>query len=201
MVLRSKEKILIVLAIIAGAVWAFDSFYYTPQNRKIKMLKAEVKAADLKLNETLLLLKGVETLEAEVLHREEELKRFSERTLKGEEFRTFLRHLARESNPLQMKIISLNPQDEKLPSLEVKKEASISKYKKVSLQMVLHSTYVKVGTYLKGIEELPFLINVDSLLIEKNDEVQPLLKVTMGLSMYVMEEPEEVKKSSGPGGQ
>jgi len=201
MKLKSREKILIVLAIIAGAVWAFDSFYFTPQNRKVKTLKAEIKAVDLKLNESLLLLKGVETLEAEVLHQEGELKRLSERTLKGEEFRTFLKHLARESNPLQMKVISLNPQEEKISPLDGKKEASISKHRKVSIQMVLRSTYAKVGTYLKGIEELPFLINVDSLQLEKNEEVQPLLKVTMGLSMYIMEESEGVKGLSGPGGQ
>jgi Tfp pilus assembly protein PilO len=201
MKLKSREKILIVLAIIAGAVWAFDNFYYTPQNRKVKTLKAEIKAVDLKLNESLLLSKGVETLEAEVLHQEGELKRLSERTLKGEEFRTFLKHLARESNPLQMKVISLNPQEEKNSPLDGKKEASISKHRKVSIQMVLHSTYAKVGTYLKGIEELPFLINVDSLQLEKNEEVQPLLKVTMGLSMYIMEESEGVKGLSGPGGQ
>lgn len=185
MALKSREKILIVLAIIAGAVWAFDSFYYTPQIHKMKKLKAEVMAADLRLNESLMVGKGVETLEAEVLRQEEELKRLSERTLRGEEFRTFLKHLARESDSLQMKVISLTPQEEKLPPFEGKKETPASKYRRVSVQMVLHSTYPKLGTYLKGIEELPFLIHVDSIQIEKNEEVQPLLKVTMGLSMYI----------------
>jgi Tfp pilus assembly protein PilO len=186
MVLKSREKILIVLAIIAGAVWVFDRFYYTPQIHKMKILKAEVMAADLRLNESLLVGKGVETLEAEVLRQEEELKRLSERTLRGEEFRTFLKHLARESDSLQMKVISLTPQEEKLPPPEGKKETPASKYRRISVQMVLHSTYTKLGTYLNGIEELPFLIHVDSIQIEKNEEVQPLLKVTMGLSMYIM---------------
>jgi len=94
--------------------------------------------------------------------------------------------LARESDSLQMKVISLTPQEEKLPPPEGKKETPASKYRRVSVQMVLHSTYTKLGTYLKGIEELPFLIHVDSIQIEKNEEVQPLLKVTMGLSMYIM---------------
>jgi Tfp pilus assembly protein PilO len=186
MVLKSREKILIVLAIIAGGVWAFDSFYYTPQTHKISRLKADINAADLKLKGSLLVTEGVETLEVEILRQEGELKRLSERTLKGEEFRTFLRHLARESDSLQMKVISLNPQEEKLPPPEGKKETPASKYRRVSVQMVLHSTYTKLGTYLKGIEELPFLIHVDSIQIEKNEEVQPLLKVTMGLSMYIM---------------
>jgi Tfp pilus assembly protein PilO len=193
MVLKGREKILAVLAIIAIAIWAFDHFYYTPQTHKISRLKADIKAADLKLNESLLVAKGMETLEAEVLRQEGELKRLSERTLKGEEFRTFLKHLARESDPLQMKVISLNPQEEKLPPPEGKKEASASQYRRVSVQMVLHSTYAKLGTYLKGIEELPFLINVDNLQVEKEEGVQPLLKVTMGLSMYIIEKSKGVK--------
>jgi len=187
MVLKSREKILIVLAVIVIGILAFDRFYYTPQSRKIQRLKAEVRAADLKLNESLLVAKGVETLETEVLRQEGELKRLSERTLRGQEFRTFLKHLAKESDSLQMKVISLAPHEEKLPSPEGKKEFSASQYRRVIVQMVVHSTYNKLGTYLKGIEELPFLINVDNLQVEKNEEVQPLLKVTMGLSMYIAE--------------
>jgi Tfp pilus assembly protein PilO len=186
MVLKSREKILIVLAVIVIGILAFDRFYYTPQSRKIQRLKAEVKTADLKLNEFLLAAKGVETLETEVLRQEGELKRLSERTLKGEEFRTFLKHLAKESDPLQMKVISLIPQEEKLPLPEGKKETSASQYRRVSVQMVLHSTYTKLGGYLKGVEELPFLIHVDNLQVEKNEEVHPLLRVTMGLSMYII---------------
>jgi Tfp pilus assembly protein PilO len=185
MKLKSREKILIVFVFIAMSIWAFDHFYYTPQGGKIKRLKAEVKEADLKLTESLLIAKGVESLEAEILRREEELQRLSERTLKGEEFRTFLKHLARESDSLQMKVISLTPQEEKLPFPEGKKEISSSQYKKVNIQMVLHSTFSKLGTYIKGIEELPFLIHVDRLQVEKKEEVHPHLKVTMGLSMYV----------------
>ena len=196
MVLKSREKIFIGMAAIAVAVLAFDNLYYTPQTRKIKMLKAEIKAADEKLTESLLLTKGVETLEAEVHHQEEEMKRLSVRTLRGEEFRTFLKHLARESDSIQMKVISLNPKEE-IPTLpEGKKEAS-SKYRNVFVQMVLHSTYSKLGTYLKGIEELPFLIHVDSLQIEKIEEAQPLLKVTLGLSMYITGESNGVKGTNG----
>jgi Tfp pilus assembly protein PilO len=186
MKLKSREKILIVFVVIAIAIWAFDSFYYTPQNRKMKTLKEEIKAADLKLNEYLQYAKGVETVEAEIARLEGDLKKLNERVLKGEEFRTFLRHLATESDPLQMKIISLIPREEKISLPEGKKGTLASQYKKVSIQMVLHSTYNKLGAYLKGIEELTFFVNIDSLQIEKNEEIQPLLKVTMGLSMYII---------------
>ena len=62
---------------------------------------------------------------------------------------------------------------------------SASPYRRVIVQMVLYSTYAKLRTYLKGIDDLPFLISVDNIQIEKDGEVQPLLKVSMGLSMYI----------------
>ena len=186
MVLRNREKILLILVLIVIAIWAFDSFYYTPQGRELSRLREEVKAADLRLREFLLLAEGVKGAEAEIARIEQELKWLGERTLRGEEFRAFLKHLAKESDPLQMKIISLTPHEEE-PSLpEGMKGISAFPYRKVTVRMVLHSTYAKLGTYLKEIQELPFLINVDSLQIEKNGEILPFLKVTIGLSIYII---------------
>ena len=186
MVLRSREKILLVFVSIAIAIWAFDQFYYTPRSREISRLKDEVKMAELKLKQSLLLTEGVKTTEAELARMEKELKWLSERTLKGEEFRAFLKHLAKETDPLQMKIITLTPHEEK-PSLpEGKKGASALGYRKITVVMILHSTYAKLATYLKQIEKLPFLVNVDNLQIEKSEEVFPFLKVTMGLSIYIV---------------
>ena len=186
MVLRSREKILLVFVFIAIAIWAFDQFYYTPQSREISKLKDEVKVAELKLKESLLLTEGVKTTEAELARMEKELKWLSERTLKGEEFRAFLKHLAKETESLKMKIITLTPYEEK-PSLpEGKKGASALGYRKITVVMILHSTYAKLATYLKQIEKLPFLVNVDNLQIEKSEEVFPFLKVTMGLTIYIV---------------
>jgi len=185
MKLTNREKIFIVLAGIAIVFWVFATFYYSPQSRKIKALEADLKAMDLKSEESQLVTKGVETLESEILRQEEALKRLSERTLRGEEFRAFLRHLARESDSPEMKMISLTPQEDNLPPLEGQKERPSPQYRRVTVQMVLHSTFAKLETYLRGIEQLPFLINVDNIQMERTEELQPFLKVTIGLSMYV----------------
>jgi Tfp pilus assembly protein PilO len=193
MELKSRERILIIFVLIAIAIWSFDRFYYTSQSQKISKFKEEIKAADLKMEQFLLLTKGVETAEATVARLENELKGLSERTLRGEEFRAFLRHLAKESDSLQMKVISLTPQEEKLISevgidskREGRKASTVSKYKKVNVQIVLQSTYAKLGIYLKEIEKLPFFVNVDSLEIERNEEIVPFVKATIGLSMYII---------------
>jgi len=39
---------------------------------------------------------------------------------------------------------------------------------------------------LKGIEELPFLVAVDHLQVERIGEGSSLLRVTMGLSVFVV---------------
>jgi len=186
MVLKSREKILLVFVVIAMAIWAFDRYYYTPQSRKILSFKGEIQAADQKMEQFLLLTKGVETVETEVARLEGEIKALTGRTLKGEEFRTFLRHLARESHALQMKIISITPQEEMLSLPKERKEPLTFQYRKVNVQMVLHSNYTKLGDYLRDIEKFPFLINVDRLEIERNEDILPLVKVTLGLSMYMV---------------
>jgi hypothetical protein len=77
-----------------------------------------------------------------------------------------------------MKVVSLTPQEESSPP-DGKKGGPTTPYRRVVVQVVLHSTYAKLRTYLKEIEELPFLIVVDHIQIEKDGEVQPLLKVSM----------------------
>jgi hypothetical protein len=186
MVLKKREKILIFFVVLAAAIWAFDQFYYTPQNTKIASLKGEIKAADLKLKEAALYTRGVETAEAEVARLEKELRRLADKMLRGEEFRAFLKHLASESDRLQMKMISMTTRDEK-PSLpEGKKTTAALQYRRVAVQMVLHSRLDGFQTYLKGIEGLPFLVAVDHLQIERMGEGTSVLRVTMGLSVFVV---------------
>ncbi len=186
MVLKKREKILIFFVILAVAIWAFDQFYYTPQKRKITTLMEEVRSADLKLKESALFAQGVETVEAEVTRLEKELERLSGKMLRGEEFRAFLKHLGSESDRLQMKMISMTTQEERPSSPEEKKSPSAFQYRRVAIQMVLHSRFNALTTYLKEIEELPFLVTVDHLQVERMGERTSLLKVTMGLSVFVV---------------
>ncbi len=62
MTLKTREKILITVVVIAVAIWAFDRFYYTPQKAKILRLKNEVRTADLKLRESQIFAVAVEKI-------------------------------------------------------------------------------------------------------------------------------------------
>ncbi len=186
MVLKRREKILLVGVAIALIIFLFDRFFDTPMNRKISLLRGEVKAADARLKELDLLVKGLQIAEEETLRLEKELKSLSAQTLRGEEFRAFLRHLARSSDPLQMKVISMVPTEEKIIPSEEKKGTPLRDSRKITVQLVLHSTFPKVESYLRGIEELPFLVQIEGIQIERAEEAQPLLKVTLNLKMYMI---------------
>src|SRR4030042_4339420 len=114
MALKRREKILLTFVLIAAAIWAFDWAYYAPKRRSLLSLREEIKALDLKLNQFLLFTDGVKAAEDEIARLEKELKGLQERTLKGEELRAFLRHLAKGSDPQEMKVVSLTSQEEKL---------------------------------------------------------------------------------------
>jgi hypothetical protein len=186
MTLQKREKLLLVLVVIVIAVLLFDRLIYAPQQRRVSRLKEEVKVADQKLNELALLAKRLESSEAEITRLEEELKGLSGRTLRGEEFRAFLRHLARQSDPLQMKVVSVVPSEDKVIPLGEKRGTMLADFRRVTVQLVLHSTFSRLESYLRGIEELPFPVQVEGLQIERNDEIHPLLKATLGLKMFII---------------
>jgi Tfp pilus assembly protein PilO len=186
MVLKNREKIVILLGVLAVAFWAFDYFYYAPQKKKIMNLKAEIQAAGYKLQESAVFSKGVQSLEADVARMGKELQGFRQEILRGEEFRTFLKQLARDSVRLRMKMISLAPQEEKISRSQGKQAPSSLQYRLVTVHLVLHATYSALRDYLRGMEQLPFLVTVDHLKIERKEGMQPFLLVTMELGVRVL---------------
>ena len=184
MKLNRRETLLVTFMVIAIGVWAFDQFYYTPRSRKIVRLKEEIQSADLKLKESLILTKGLETTEAEVSQLEKKLKAFVPKTEKGGEFKTFLNHLAGESQRLHMKIVSIAPQKEAGISPKEHGENPLPPYEKVPVSVVLHSGFNSIGDYLKSIEELPLLLDISGVRIEKEEGLFPLLKATITLTLY-----------------
>ncbi|MGB9715562.1 MAG: hypothetical protein ACPL1G_04050 [Thermodesulfovibrionales bacterium] len=185
MKLKSREKILIFFALVALAIWSFDHFYYTPQKKKIKLLKEEIRNADIRLQESPFFAQSVKDIETEVASLDDKLNVIIDRTLKDKESRAFLKYLAKDSSRLQMKLISLDIQEEKLTSHAEEKSTSQSPYKKITTLVVLNTTYSALKTYLKDIEELPFLVTINHIRIEKNNDLPLPLKATMGLDILV----------------
>ncbi len=177
---------MLFFVIIALAIWVFDWFYYTPQRREILKLKDQIKGADRNASEFAAFTLGAAALEAEVARLEEGRRELIRRTLHGEEFKAFLKHAAHYSDLLQIKVVSVKFQEEKVALPGEKKGGPGFQPRSIAVQMVLHSSYTSLGAYLKAIEELPFLVSVDNLQMKKDEAHQPLFYVTMGLTMVLI---------------
>jgi len=181
--LKKREKILLVLGLIAISFYIFDLFYFTPRSRRVKALEGEIKATELKLQELTLLTKGMENIDKKLENLENKLKGISEKTLKGNEFRVFLNHLAKESDPIGMRIISIKPIEE---TDIAKTEVEIGlPLKRLNIQLILHSTFSRLENYLKSISNLPLLIYIDYLQLERNEEIYPFLRANLNISIYM----------------
>lgn len=177
---------MIFLAILSVAIWGFDRFYYVPQKKKIMELKAEIAAVDSRLAQGLALRQGIATVEKEIARLEKELQSYQERLPRGEEIRAFLKQLAKDSDQLPMKIISLAPHEEG-PSPESEKKEKPAQYKRVTVRMTLQTTYSALEKFLRNVEHLPFLISVDHLKIERKEEIYPYLQITLEMKVQVLE--------------
>lgn len=184
MILRNREKILITFAILALIFWSFDRFYYMPQKQKIAALKGEIAATDSKLKQAMALRQGAEAIEKEISHLQKELQAYQERVLPGEEMRAFLNQLAKESERLKIKIISLGLEEEKggAPEEQIEKAPE---YKKVIVRLAMHAPYGSLENFLNHIERFPFLISLDHLKIERQEEKYPNLLITLEMRVGV----------------
>lgn len=191
MKLKSREKILLVFACIAISFLVLDRLYYFQRSRKILALREEVKSAEAQIKELNLYSQGLEEAQREIERLERELKTMSGKVLRGEEFKVFLKHLARESDSPQMKMISITPFEEKSQSPDEKKEKASPSYRTINVEIIFQSTFAKLVSYLKGIEEIPFLIQLQNLQIERQENAHPLLKVKMTLKIPVTEKEKE----------
>lgn len=186
MVLKYREKIMIFLGVLAVAVWAFDHFYYMPHKKKIAELKAEIAAVDSKLTQARAFRQGVEATEREITRLEKEMQVYRERLLRGEELRTFLKQLAKDSERLAIKIISLSPQEAKSPE-EIEHKEQNAEYKKVAVQMAMWATYRSLESFISNLERLPFLISLDYLKVERQEDKYPYLFVTLEIGVQIYE--------------
>ncbi len=184
MALKKREKQFLLFAAVAVAVLAFDQLYYTPQSRKIARLKEELKAVEGKAEEFQVLAATSQGLEAEIGRLEAGKRGLEAYTLGPEGLKAFLRHLGEESQRLQMKIVSLNP--ETAPSQTDLEKGDPRPYRRVQLRVVLRTRFHSLWEYLKCIEGLPFLVRVNRLQVEREEKVHPLLKATLVLTVYLL---------------
>jgi Tfp pilus assembly protein PilO len=190
MVLKTREKILVGVAILAGVVMGFDTFYAQPKNKELAALRAQVLESNEKLAAVTNSMVGLQTVKKRVEEKKKEKDFVSGRISDDRQLPLLLDQMGKESQRKQIDLIQLNinyaPSEG--PAEEKGKPLSGS-FKKVALEVGLLAGYGTIGPYLDGIQSLPIFLEVEKVDIRRKEEISPKLQITIQQSLYMSKTP------------
>jgi len=178
-VMTKREKIMIGTAVSAVVFMSFYMLFYQPKKKELLRLQEEIKTVDLEIERIVRAIPRLRKLEEEVAREQKSISLFK-RIQSGEKpVQKLLRQLAKEASGLDMDVISLEFRDgSESPHEE-------SPYKRLTVVMNIQCPYRYLGSYLKGISDLPGLVTVDELEIVRDNQIFPRVKVKLTLSTFV----------------
>ena len=157
---RSKRAIAGMFLCTLALIF-FYAFFYRPQAKRMERFQEELKKITGNLKEA----EGKSALLPSVRKRisqlEEEFVFLQKKVPEEEDLPAAVQSLAKEAKRLGIIIVALAPSEKK----EEKSELT-----SFSLKMELESSYQTLARYLEAIEELPLLVTVEDLVVEKPEE-------------------------------
>jgi hypothetical protein len=186
MVLKTREKILVGVAILAGVVMGFDTFYAQPKNKELSALRAQVQESNEKLTAVTTSMAGLQIIKKRVEEKKKEREFVSGRISDARQLGLLLDHMGKESQRKQIDLIQLTinyapsggPAEEKGNPLS-------GSFKKVDLEVGLLAGYGSIGPYLDDIQSLPIFLEVEKVDIRRKEGIFPKLQISLQQSLYM----------------
>ena len=177
--MTKREKIMVGTAVSAVVFVSFYMFFYQPKKKELLRQQEEIKTVSLEIERIARAIPGLRKLEEEVSLAQK--RAFLVRKIPSGEksVQEFLRQLAAKASRLDLDVISLKSGEESESPNEK------SPYKKLAVVMNVQCPYRHLGSYLKGINDLPGLVTVNELEIVRDNRNLPKVKVKLALSILV----------------
>lgn len=186
MVLKTREKIILGVAILAGIVMAFDTFMARPKNKELEALRTQVQETNEKLTEITTAMAGLQAIKKRVEEKRKEMEFVSGRISDARQLSLLLDQIGKETQRKQIDLVQLNinyaPSGG--PAEERGKPPSGS-FKKVALDVGLTAGYGTIGPYLEGIQSLPIFMEVEKVDITRKADIFPKLQINLQQTLYM----------------
>lgn len=152
-------------------------FVYQPKRKEALKLQEKIKTTGHEIESILKTIPRLRKLEEEVAREQQQVSLIKKTTFDEQPAQGLLQQLAREAHRLNMDVISLKSGEEPSPGK--------SPYKRLIIVMNIQCPYRHLGSYLKGLGELPGFVTVEELEIVIDNRVFPKLRVKLTLSSFV----------------
>jgi len=167
-------------------------FIGRPISRYSENLKTKLISQSQKIKEFEDLIRAYPNPEKEIENIEKKIQELKDKAASREQIPRIIQQLAKKTSELNINVISIKPVEE----IKNSSEKLIQGVSKVYIEVVMLVPYQVVGDYLKALTELPIILTVEGISIEKKSEASTTgstapsktneLLVTLLLSAYMV---------------
>ena len=200
MVLKTREKIMIGVAVLVGVVMGFDQFLTTPKKKEVLALQKQVQESNEKLAAVTGSLVGLTQIRKRVEEKRKEKEALSGRIPDDRQVGIVLDQLGKESRNKQVDLIQMNINDQPAGNpAEDKGGAQSGSFKKVVMDMELNAAFGNIGPSLENILNLPIFLEFEKVAIKRKEEIFPKLQVTVQQTLYISSSLKKESHGEGDG--
>lgn len=175
--MTKREKIMIVAAVSAVLFGCFYVFVYQPKDKEVLRLQEKIRIVDLEIEEIVTAVPGLKKMEEDVAREQKKISFARKMTSGTQAMQELLGQLAGAAHRSDMAVISLKE--------EWEPRHKNSRYSILTTVVEFQCPYRYLGSYLKGLSDLPGLVTVDGLEIVRNRHILPNVHVELTLSVLV----------------
>ncbi len=154
----SVEVVIILLIVI---------FVGGPLNRKVAQAKAELEKKQKELVQIQQMIRAVPNPQEEINKIKKSIEELKHKSVSRQELPRIVRQLVDKSKELGIEIVSIRPRED----IRGKDRNLPEGVGKAYIEMVIKCPYKKLGEYLKELKDLPIIFTIESMAIEKIEEL------------------------------
>lgn len=181
---KQKQVIILMSAIVLGAILVFWLFIYSPKNKEMKSLKKELSEIKNSISNFQKISGSGESLDVVIEKYDRMLKQLKLRLPSQEE--ASIRELAKEAAKLGIEVVSISPRTAVETKLPVKVKGC--RCRELKICMHLRTTYFKLGNYVEVARaKFPSVVRLNNLNIKSLEKgAGARLDVLIDITLYML---------------
>lgn len=189
---KSQQKIIVAVAVVLIVTLGFTQLVYLPKRRAMNKLMSQINALKEKISKAQIAFGQPEELSQTIITQKKQLTQMLVKFPKKQDLPNVIKELSTAASGFAITIVSIKPQDSN-PYLDAAGQAVLIDElvcERLPLAIELESRFSDFGRYLEFLSDgLSAQISIDDLKITRDENIQPSLRISLLVSVYVLSSP------------